>query len=301
VEVATSNATLKDSAKAIDGLRIHNRRLYLCICHRPPLFQLPDYVNLIQTADFHTSQPSVSVRSYLRAKHITHPSDYLADYAAIPIHAILEKAEGKVDAVVTLLHRRICTTRPHGNEAKNLSHSWLTPAMSMDVNTELSLIVDDTLIAHPHYYPQGVLAAYAQCHVLQDYLRLASICIDKGILSPEEMVTMIKSKILLWCPGVGSLPLAGAKYLYGWASQYIQAVGESGFVCHQPAHPYQKRAISFFAERLLSHKLMSWLLKEEIITCRNQEDYVVRRRNIGFLCNCTEDHEPTEIQIPGQY
>ena len=287
--------------KAMANLRIHNRRLYLCICHRPPLFELPDYVNLIQTADFHTEQPSISVSRYLREKQITPASDYLADHAAIAISDKLNELEGEVDAVITLLHRKICTTKPHGKAAKNLSYSWLCPAKAMDVGAELNLIMNDTLFAQPHFYPQGVLASYAQCHVIQDYLKLAAICIDKNILTTDELVEMTKTKVLFWCPGVGSLPLAGAAYLHGWAAQYIQSVSEAGYECQQPTHPYQKRAISFFAERFLSHKLMNWLLKKGTIACNSQGDYVAQRANIGFLCNCTENDEPTDVQMPGLY
>lgn len=283
------------------SLRIHNRRLYLCICHRPPLFEVPPYVNLIQTADFSTDQPSLSVRCYLRDKGIMPPTDYLADYAAIAIHDKLRELEGQVDAVVTLLHRKICTTRPHGNPAKNLSHSWLCPAKAMDVGAELKLIASDTLYPHPHYYRQGVMAAYGQYHVIQDYLRLAAICLDSAMVSTDEFLAMTRSRVLFWCPGVGSLPYAGAVDLYGWASQYIQIVHGAGYRCQFPEHPYQKRAISFFAERLLSHKLMNWLLQAGIIAAGDGTDCVIKKSNIGYLCNCVEDEESTEIQRPGLY
>jgi len=71
---------------ATGQLQIHHRRVYVCIGHRPPLFTLPDHVNLIQTADFNTHLPSFSVRQYLEEKQISPPSNYLADYAAILIH-----------------------------------------------------------------------------------------------------------------------------------------------------------------------------------------------------------------------
>ncbi len=222
-----------------DSLRIHNRRLYLCICHRPPLFDVPPYVNLIQTADFLTNQPSLSVRRYLQERQITPPTSYLFDYAAILIHDKLMALKGKVDAVVTLLHRKICTTRPHGNPARNLMHSWLSPAKAMDVDAELALIANDTLYPHPHYYRHGVMAAYGQYHVIQDYLRIAAICLDNGLISTGELLSMARTKVLFWCPGVGSLPYAGAIDLYGWAAQYINIVHESGYRCQLPEHPYQ--------------------------------------------------------------
>jgi len=282
-----------------DGLRIHNRRLYLCIGHRPPLFDVPPYVNLIQTADFPTNQPSLSVRRYLQDKRITPPTDYLFDYAAIPIYDKLSELKGEVDAVVTLVHRKICTTRPHGNPAKNLPHSWLCPAKAMDVDAELMLIANDTLYPHPQYYRQGVMAAYGQYHVIQDYLRIAAICLDNGMISTDELMSMTSANVLFWCPGVGSLSYAGAVDLYGWAAQYIKIVHESGYRCQLPEHPYQKRAISFFAERLLSHKLMSWLLQAGIISSNETGECVIKKSNIGYLCNCIEDGESMEIQNPG--
>ena len=285
----------------MERLRIHNRRLYLCICHRPPLFEVPPYVNLIQTAEFPTDQPSLSVRRYLQDRRIMPATDYLADYAAILVHDRLIELQGEVDAVVTLLHRKICTTRPHGNPAKNLAHSWLCPAKTMDVDVELQLITNDTLYPHPHYYRQGLMAAYSQYHVIQDYLRLAAICLDHAIMSTDELLAMSRSNVLFWCPGVGSLPYAGAVALYGWAAQYIRIVHESGYRCQLPEHPYQKRAISYFAERLLSHKLMNWLFQAGIISFSDRGDCVVRKSNVGYLCNCIEDHESMEIQKPGQY
>lgn len=181
----------------------------------------------------------------MRERSITPSSDYLFDHAAIAISDKLNELEGEVDAFITLLHRKVCTTRPHGKAAKNLSYSWLCPAKAMDVAAELNLIMNDSLFAQPHFYPQGVLAAYAQCHVIQDYLRLALICIDKNILTTDELVEMTKTKVLFWCPGVGSLPLAGATYLYGWGAKYIQAASEVEYEWQQPTHPYQKRAIGF--------------------------------------------------------
>jgi hypothetical protein len=258
-------------------------------------------VNLIQTADFPTNQPSLSVRRYLQDKRITPPTAYLADYAAILIYDKLSELEGEVDAVVTLLHRKICTTTPHGNPAKNLAHSWLCPAKAIDIDAELALITNDTLYPHPQYYHQGVMAAYSQFHVIQDYLRIAAICLDNGILSTGELMSMTRANVLFWCPGVGSLPYAGAVELYDWAAQYIKIIHESGYRCQLPEHPYQKRAISFFAERLFSHKLMNWLLRAGIISFNDAGDCIVRKSNIGYLCNCIEEDESMEIQRPGLY
>jgi len=108
-----------------DSLRIHNRRLYLCICHRPPLFDVPPYVNLIQTADFLTNQPSLSVRRYLQERQITPPTSYLFDYAAILIHDKLMALKGEVDAVVTLLHRKIDLHHQTPWQPRQESHAFL--------------------------------------------------------------------------------------------------------------------------------------------------------------------------------
>ena len=282
-------------------LVVHKRRAYLCICHRPPVFSLPDYVNLVQTGDFSTDLPSLSVKEYLCSIGVNPPSSYLADYAYLLIRDALLKVRGEVDVVVTLQHRKICCTRPVGIPARNMSHSWLCPGIGINTHDELDLIKGDTLLACPHFYASGVMAMYAKTHVLQDYVKLSGLCLDSGVITDEECLAMAAEKVLFWCPGVGALPYEGALYLYDCASSYAMAIHQAGYVCAYPDHPYQKRAISFYAERLMSQKLMAWLKDTGRMQVTPTGELVMPNSIIGYLHNCSEGDQNTDFQQPGLY
>lgn len=280
---------------------IYNKKIYFCICHQKPLFDLPNYINLIQTAEFESKLNRFSVSEYLVLLGIKPLTSYLFDYAALLIYDIIESVQDEVDVVVTLLHRKVCLTRPAGVPAINLLHSWQAPAESLDIDHELQLHNGDLLFAHPQVYSQSIANMYAYSHIIQDFLRLSAICIDAGLWSQQNLFDMLTSRILFWCPGIGALPIAGALDMFRAAADYILTVHESGFVCKYPDHPYQKRAISFFAERLLSQRLISWLEKAGRISVHGKDNITIPKSYIGYLCNCTEGSEITNFQSVGLY
>jgi len=46
---------------------------------------------------------------------------------------------------------------------------------------------------------------------------------------------------------------------------------------------------------------MGWLLQAGMISSNETGQCVVKKSNIGYLCNCIEDAESMEIQRPGMY
>jgi hypothetical protein len=157
---------------------------------------------------------------------------------------------------VVLLHRKLCTTQPLGKPDAAFGIMWLAAG-------------DGVVTALPFLIADGLVGQYARCHLVQDFWRLLAICSEK---------------LLLWGPTMGQLPVDVVILLAKHYECLLEAVAAADSTCTRPQDGYQKRCLSFFAERFVGYALLQELLQMGKVSRLPDGGITMARHNIGYCC-----------------
>ena len=114
--------------------------------------------------------------------------------------------------------------------------------------------------------------------------RLLAICVDAGLLSSSEALAFCSEKVLLWGPTMGQLPVDVVIRLAERYERLLEAVAATDFTCTRPQDGYQKRCLSFFAERFVGYALLQELLQMGKVSRLPDGGITMARHNIGYCC-----------------
>ena len=235
---------------------VNDRVAYFLIAHTAPHFCFPGYFNLIKTAVFDVNHhgKSFSVPKLLNQDSRFRPTDsYLADYAIPTIRKLLAKNSEDIDFVSIALHRKFISKLRVGRPAINYPGMCIAPSHSV---TEELLRFDkqsNCLIMQPLQFNFGVDHQYERAHVKTDFDELLRLAIDSKVLSAVEETSFRSSTVLFPGLPVGVIPKDLFFRLAELYEQYVLYTDQVGFRCFKPEDPYQRRARSFFLERLCSY------------------------------------------------
>lgn len=274
------------------AIQQRGRRAAFCISHVPPFFALPANVNLIQTAPFESEAHTISLPAYLGERKLLNSPIPAVDYGLVLLGEIARQWRNEIDHVVVLLHRKLCTMQPLGKPSKEFAHMWLAAGDAVDVDAELARYPDDVVTARPFYFADGLIGQYSRCHVVQDFWRLLAICVDAGVMSSREAVTLCSEKVLLWGPTMGQLPVDLVIQLAERQEHFLAAVAAADFKCSQQHDSYQRRCLSFFTERFMSYILLQELLRLGKVSRLPDGGITMARRNVGYCCTVAEGNLP---------
>lgn len=238
-----------------DSLPTHSGCLGLCIAHTSPFFELPPYVLLLKTRDYKHPNISISLPSYLRGRFPSQdiPS-YIPDYAWLVLEDILNASAGRIDRICLFLHRKLLVTHRQGVLMRD-ANTFFDLACNIDLNVVLPSIMDSQFfLPHLLRFADGIIGSYSRFHHLQDFVSLAKICVQIGVLGRGEVDHFARSSLMI--PGGGLLGVVPASVMLAVCAKVralVVYVLCNGFKPTLPDHPYQARALSFFIERLSSY------------------------------------------------
>lgn len=266
------------------AIQRRGRRAAFCISHVQPFFALPANVNLIQTAPFESGAHTISLPAYLRERDLWNSPIPAMDYGLVLLGEIARQWRHEIDYVVVLLHRKLCTTQPLGKPDAAFGNMWLAAGDSVDLEAELARYPNDVVTALPFFFADGLVGQYGRCHLVQDFWRLLAICVDAGLLSSSEAVAFCSEKVLLWGPTMGQLPVDVVIRLAERYERLLEAVAATDFTCTRPQDGYQKRCLSFFAERFVGYALLQELLQMGKVSRLPEGGITMAGHNIGYCC-----------------
>jgi hypothetical protein len=242
-------------------ITIESGTAYFCLAHVEPLFDLPDYFNLIKTQDFLSSHKgnSYSLKSYLARNNLEPRDDgHLSEYSwGFLLHLLSGRNLREVTRVSVSLHRKVVVSANIGRT----SVTYLPGYLGMNVITRKELPIEslrvplDTgvLVMPPVSFTRKVVGQYASSHSLCDFLLSLAICQKCGVLSDEDILSFINQEIFFPCLLVGTFPRKVFIEIGSKIEAYVIASENSGIGdSHEPGS-YQSRARAFFIERLASY------------------------------------------------
>ncbi len=243
-------------------VKVSDRVAYFLVAHTKPDFCIPQYFNLIKTADFDVNHQgaSFSVSEKISEDSGFRPANsYLADYSIPVIRKLLLGCSQDIDFISIAIHRKFIARTSVGTPAANYPGMYLAPSHAV---TDELLRFDkrsNFLIMQPLKLNFGVESQYAAAHIKSDFDQLLSLAIRSKVLSVVGADLFATSRILF--PGItlGVTPRAIFLGLAELVDRYVRYTDLVGFRPFKPEDPYQSRARSFFVERLLSYwfKLMT--------------------------------------------
>jgi hypothetical protein len=284
-------------------LAVKDRVAYFNISHCEPLFQLPNFFNLIATSDykFNHTGPKFSVRNHIEGNPNLNPtSSYLADHALYVIHDLLKSSEQDIGQVYISCHRKVVVRNPIGSSASNY------PGMSIAHGDELNerdLLSDKKsrfLIMRPMIFPDGIFGQYARKHSEKDFFNLLELAIQCGTLSTTQVNDFAATKMFF--PGLvlGLIPKETILGLLEPICRFIECTDSLEFQPEFPGDPYQSRARSFFIERLLSFLFLSNVDNQQSVFKSSEENSIsLSAKEFGFCINFTAEKNSAAVYVHG--
>ena len=243
---------------------IKDKTFHYCVAHTPPLFELPEYYNLLQTADFEIPNFKgniYSIREYVNGNEFYKPkNNYYGHYSANFLNELLKKNINKeIDFVVSTSHRKIVTRDHIGKPSKNFKGMNIAPTMSAPSESLSFDKASNFLICKPLEFKDGVFGQYARKHSLIDFLEFSKILVLSKILSDVEVKIFFDQRILFPALPLGILPSNFFLELIDNLSKFILYSDKYGYKIQFPEDPYQVRARDFFMERLSSYLFVRFI------------------------------------------
>jgi hypothetical protein len=280
-------------------ISVKDRVAYFLVAHVTPLYRFPSHFNLIKTADFSIdhSGPSILVSELIGGDPESRPAgSYLADYAIPIIFKLLSECPEDIEFVSISLHRKVILRRGIGSPAKNHPGMYIVSGSSI---AEDSLRFDrqsNYLITLPLHFEQGIQWQYERAHLKEDFDKLLSLAVHSGVLPANQVQLFCCSRTLF--PGVmlGVMPHQTFQYLANLYTQFTRYTDLVEFRCSSPNDIYQRRARSFFTERLCSHWLR--VFTNPAITnneFRAKNGYLFNHEDFGYCI--TVDDKNYEIGL----
>ncbi len=229
-----------------------------CVAHTRPLLDLPDYVEVIGTADYQ-GEGRLNVRDS-REPLLANPP-YLAGSAGF--YYIAEILKGRPTAgkrVLSLLHRRFLAQEPVGERSAANPILRVIPSFPRaELDRILRSYAAPVVVPMPIFFAGGILDQFARAHHVEDFLRLTDHAVRAGALSPLGVADFCSSRLLIPCGcNLGIIPcdwfIEIMERCFAAAKRYVEHERPL-----EPDHPYQSRAVSFFQERLSSYLLLQKL------------------------------------------
>jgi|GEM_PF-4925186 len=276
---------------------------YFNVSHCEPLFQLPNFFNLIATSDykFNHTGPKFNVQNHIEGNPSLNPtSSYLADHALYVICDLLKSSEQDIEQVYISYHRKVVIRHPIGSSASNY------PGMSIAHGDELNeryLLSDKKsrfLIMRPMIFPDGIFGQYARKHSKKDFFNLLELAIQCGALSTIQANDFAATKIFF--PGLvlGLIPKETILALLEPICRLIEFTDSLEFQPEFPNDPYQSRARSFFIERLLSFLFMSDFDNQQSVFKSSEENSInLSAKEFGFCINFTTERNSAPVYVHG--
>lgn len=271
---------------------------FFCIAHEAPWFELPDHVEVVATGKYQAdgrlnirdSQRSIGTGSLNGDSFYP----YLTGTAgSLYISELLQSRPTEGRSVCVFQYRKLISPTPIGEPATNYPFMRMLglPFGKDQVSELFASYATDLLMPHPFIMSEGILAQYAACHHVADFLLLTRIAIDRQVLHESEITTFFGTGIFI--PGgveFGVFPC----HLYIGILELLRPVVDEFLTRHapfEPHHEYQRRALSFFAERLTSYLLLKELgwpvsgVNPDGTACE------LPAQNIGYMCTLSENRQ----------
>lgn len=279
---------------------------FFCIAHEPPWFELPDHVEVVATGKYQAdgrlnirdSQRTIGAGS-LNGDNF-YP--YLTGTAgSLYISELLQGRPTEGRSVCVFQYRKLISSTAIGTPATNYPFMRMLgmPFGKEQVSEVLAGYATDLLLPHPFIMGEGMLAQYAAHHHIADFLLLTRIAIDRQVLHASEITTFFGTR--LFVPGgieFGVFPCI----LYIGILERLRPILDEFLARHlpvEPHHGYQRRALSFFAERLTSYLLLKELGWPVSGANPDGSDWELPPQNIGYMCTLSENGEYRTFGHPG--
>jgi hypothetical protein len=242
---------------------IKNKVAYLCIAHTKPLFELPYFYNLLQTANFVYGEfngYTSSIKKFIDNDSIYKPiNNYYPDYSFSFIEYLLNNNNDKIDYIFLTLHRKFLTRDDYGTPSQNFYGMNIVnniPANSSLLEFDFK---SDFLISKPLIFSDGVVGQFSRKHNIEDFHTFFKLLKTSNILTNSELDIFLAQKILFPAVPLGLLPYKLFLNLIKSLSIFTRHTDSIGYEILMPNDVYQSRARSFFMERLASFLFIKYL------------------------------------------
>ena len=269
---------------------------FFCIGHESPWYPLPPQMELVATGAYQgegrrnirDSEPlegcgGRNLNDYYELLTGTAGSLYIAE--------LLRQRETQGKSIYICQYRKFLAPTPIGRPAINY-HSMrvVERDVSAEYLREMIEGIDVKMMIPRPVFLNGYLNQYAQVHHLSDFLLFLRLTIECGILSEKDALDFINAKILI--PGGAEFGVVPCD-IYLKVMEAIRRVAAAFLAHHEPVNliePYQRRAFSFFAERLGSYlvvRLVGWpTFADEKLSGQRVE---LTGIPIGHMCTISDD------------
>ncbi|MFM7312299.1 MAG: hypothetical protein ACKO0M_03880 [Cyanobium sp.] len=281
------------------ALRCHNNTYSFCLCHRPPLFQCPEWITLIKTRPFN-ELPGQDAHE-LVPKYSLLYHHLCGDVGVFAVRRLLEQLDASPARASELFvsitsYRKLIALEQHGQPAGNLPGVWVAQEGSFDATQAIEATHGKVVIPQiiNHQVPLGVALAYAASHALEDYLAGTQILLKDDILNPRQAIDFLEmSAHFIWGGFAGTLRLDHFLELADNLEKATLSILRSGYVSQKGwTDTYQERWIAFFLERLSSFWYLERLGSEELLAWQSPTTLLMDSRlTQGFNTNINLPHE----------
>ncbi|SCX38765.1 hypothetical protein [Variovorax sp. EL159] len=271
---------------------------FFCVAHEPPWFELPDHVEVIATGTYQV-EGRLNIRDSRHTVgsgclNISNFYPYLTGTAgSLYISELLQKRPTEGRSVCIFQYRKLISLEPIGAAAANYPYMRILGLhLGKDQVAEiLASYATDLLISHPFLMPEGMLAQYANYHHVADFLVLTRIAVDLKVLQETEVPTFFETR--LFVPGGVEFGIIPCDLFIDIMERLRPILGEflSRHVPFAPHNAYQRRALSFFAERLGSYLLIKHLGWPTTGANPDGSLLLLPAQNVGYMCTLSESGE----------
>lgn len=280
---------------------------FFCIAHEAPWFDLPDHVEVVATGKYQ-ADGRLNIRDSQRTIGTGNLNGdnfypYLTGTAgSLYISELLQGRPTEGRSVCVFQYRKLISPTPIGEPSINYPFMRMLgmPFGKEQVSEIFASYATDLLMPHPFIMSEGILAQYAACHHVADFLLLTRIAIDRQVLHESEITTFFDRGLFI--PGgveFGVFPC----HLYIGILERLRPVVDEFLTRHAPVEPhnaYQRRALSFFAERLTSYLLLKELGWPVSGVNPDGTGCELPAQNIGYMCTLSENGQYRVFGRPGE-
>ena len=228
---------------------------YFSVAYKPLEWKLPSWMEPVSTRPAGEGITDLGERYPELAGRDRELGEFATLFA---VRRLLEEdgGDGHEGEMIGLSHyRRFAVTAPlRGSSFDGVA---LTPTAFTKISRDRLLPPTRTVLAPAATDVRpSLLAQYARFHHIEDLLRFCAVAVDHGLVEGSAVAEYLTQPTLLAAPSVGVFPR-------GWTLEVLrdlEAVTEEYLAtAHIPREGYQRRAIAFCLERLMSLLLVQMI------------------------------------------
>ena len=191
-------------------ITVKNNVAYFCLTHTVPLFNVPNFYNILLTSSKNILDSSfniLSIKDYVDTRKELKPiNNFYPDYFFVFLNDYFKKTKLCCEYICISMHRKIVTRASIGSPTSNFHGMNLSNEKYLPINLLTFDKKTNFLLCKPLEFQDGVKGQYYRKHCKNDFDKFANMLIPSGVFSEIEMEFFLNQKILVPAAPLGVVP-----------------------------------------------------------------------------------------------